>query len=67
MATGGRYCDGAVLAMLIVYLFLGNLRHTLIIGTAIPLAITVTMIRIMVECAKLFERLAGMVVNNQCH
>ncbi|KHD03418.2 acriflavin resistance protein [Candidatus Thiomargarita nelsonii] len=36
--------SGAVLAMLIVYLFLGNLRHTLIIGTAIPLAITVTMI-----------------------
>ncbi len=36
--------SGAVLAMLIVYLFLGNLRHTLIIGTAIPLAITVTLI-----------------------
>jgi len=36
--------SGAVLAMLVVYLFLGNLRHTLIIGTAIPLAITVTLI-----------------------
>ena len=36
--------SGALLAMLVVYLFLGNLRHTLIIGTAIPLAITVTLI-----------------------
>jgi multidrug efflux pump subunit AcrB len=36
--------SGAMLAMLVVYLFLGNLRHTLIIGTAIPLAITVTLI-----------------------
>jgi multidrug efflux pump subunit AcrB len=36
--------SGALLAMLMVYLFLGNLRHTLIIGTAIPLAITVTLI-----------------------
>ena len=35
---------GALLAMLVVYLFLGHLRHTLIIGTAIPLAITVTII-----------------------
>ncbi len=36
--------SGAILAMLIIYLFLGHLRHTLIIGTAIPLAITVTLI-----------------------
>ena len=36
--------SGAILAMLVVYLFLGRLRHTLIIGTAIPLAITVTFI-----------------------
>ena len=33
---------GATLAMLVVYLFLGNLRRTLIVGTAIPLAILVT-------------------------
>jgi multidrug efflux pump subunit AcrB len=36
--------SGALLAMLVVYLFLGHLRQTLIIGTAIPLAITVTFI-----------------------
>jgi multidrug efflux pump subunit AcrB len=36
--------SGALLAMLVVYLFLGSFRHTLIIGTAIPLAITVTLI-----------------------
>ncbi|HDN27565.1 MAG TPA: efflux RND transporter permease subunit [Thioploca sp.] len=35
---------GAALAMLVVFLFLGHLRQTLIIGTAIPLAITVTFI-----------------------
>ncbi|RKZ38962.1 MAG: AcrB/AcrD/AcrF family protein, partial [Candidatus Parabeggiatoa sp. nov. 3] len=35
---------GALLAMLVVYLFLGNLRQSLIIGTAIPLAITVTFV-----------------------
>lgn len=35
---------GAALAMLVVYLFLGNLRHTLIIGSAIPLAILVTFV-----------------------
>ncbi|MCB1865814.1 MAG: efflux RND transporter permease subunit [Chromatiales bacterium] len=34
---------GAVLAMLVVYLFLGNLRRTLIIGSAIPIAILVTL------------------------
>lgn len=34
--------SGALLAMSVVYLFLGNLRRTLIVGTAIPLAILVT-------------------------
>ncbi|HEB57507.1 MAG TPA: efflux RND transporter permease subunit [Gammaproteobacteria bacterium] len=34
--------SGAVLAMLVVYLFLGNLRRTLLIGSAIPLAIFFT-------------------------
>lgn len=34
--------SGALLAMFIVYLFLGDLRRTLIISTAIPLAILVT-------------------------
>ncbi len=34
--------SGALLAMLVVYLFLGNLRRTLIIGSAIPIAIMVT-------------------------
>ena len=36
--------SGAILAMLVVYLFLGDLRRTLIIGTAIPFAIFVTFI-----------------------
>ncbi|MCW8929999.1 MAG: efflux RND transporter permease subunit [Gammaproteobacteria bacterium] len=36
--------SGAFLAMLVVYLFLGDLRRTLIIGTAIPLAIVITFI-----------------------
>lgn len=36
--------SGAILAMIVVYLFLGNLRHTLIIGSAIPIAIMVTFI-----------------------
>ncbi len=36
--------SGAVLAMLVVYLFLGNIKRTLIIGTAIPLAILFTFI-----------------------
>ncbi|MBU0501157.1 MAG: efflux RND transporter permease subunit [Gammaproteobacteria bacterium] len=35
---------GALLAMLTVYLFLGDLRRTLIIGSAIPVAILVTFI-----------------------
>ena len=41
--------SGAVLAMLVVYLFLGNLRRTLIIGTAIPIAIMVTFILMSVS------------------
>ena len=36
--------SGAVLAMLVVFLFLGSVRRTLIIGTAIPLAILVTFV-----------------------
>ena len=36
--------SGALLAMAVVYLFLGNLRRTLIIGTAIPIAIMVTFV-----------------------
>jgi hydrophobe/amphiphile efflux-1 (HAE1) family protein len=35
--------SGALLAMLIVYIFLGDIRRTLIISTAIPLAILVTL------------------------
>ncbi|HEY5789250.1 MAG TPA: efflux RND transporter permease subunit [Gammaproteobacteria bacterium] len=34
--------SGALLAMGVVYLFLGNLRRTLIIGSAIPIAVLVT-------------------------
>ncbi len=36
--------SGALLAMLVVYIFLGNLRRTLIIGSAIPIAIMVTFV-----------------------
>jgi len=36
--------SGALLAMTVVYLFLGNLRRTLIIGSAIPIAIMVTFV-----------------------
>ncbi|MFV1982364.1 MAG: efflux RND transporter permease subunit [Thiohalomonadales bacterium] len=36
--------SGAILAMIVIYLFLGSLRRTLIIGTAIPLAILITFI-----------------------
>ncbi|WP_151702318.1 efflux RND transporter permease subunit [Nitrincola alkalilacustris] len=36
--------SGALLAMSMVYLFLGNLRRTLIIGSAIPIAVMVTFI-----------------------
>jgi multidrug efflux pump subunit AcrB len=35
---------GALLAMLVVYLFLGDLRRTLIIGSGIPIAIMVALI-----------------------
>ncbi|TVQ93025.1 MAG: efflux RND transporter permease subunit [Chromatiaceae bacterium] len=35
---------GALLAMLVVFLFLGSLRRTLIIGSAIPIAVLVTFI-----------------------
>lgn len=38
MAAAG----GALLAMLVVYLFLGDLRRTLVVGTAIPVSILVT-------------------------
>ena len=36
--------SGALLAMIVVYLFLGSIKRTLIIGTAIPLAILFTFI-----------------------
>ena len=36
--------SGASLAMIVVYLFIGNIRGTLIIGTAIPISIMVTFI-----------------------
>ncbi|MGB5606031.1 MAG: efflux RND transporter permease subunit [Gammaproteobacteria bacterium] len=36
--------SGALLAMVVVFLFLGNLRRTLIIGSAIPIAIMVTFV-----------------------
>ena len=36
--------SGASLAMLVVFIFLGSIRRTLIIGTAIPLAILVTFV-----------------------
>ncbi len=36
--------SGAILAMLVIYLFLGSLRRTLIIGSAIPIGILVTFI-----------------------
>ena len=35
--------SGALLAMLIVYIFLGDLRRTLIVSSAIPLAILITL------------------------
>ena len=34
--------SGAILAMIVVYLFLGSMKRTLIIGTAIPISIMVT-------------------------
>lgn len=36
--------SGAVLAMIVVYLFLGNVRGTLIIGSAIPISIMLTFV-----------------------
>ena len=36
--------SGAILAMIVIYLFLGNIIRTLIIGTAIPIGILVTFI-----------------------
>jgi len=36
--------SGAILAMIVVYLFLGNIRRTLVIGSVIPIAILVTFI-----------------------
>ncbi len=42
--AAGAALSGGVLAMLVVYLFLGDFRRTLIIGTAIPVAILVTFI-----------------------
>jgi multidrug efflux pump subunit AcrB len=36
--------SGALLAMLVVFTFLGDLRRTLVIGTAIPIALMVTFI-----------------------
>lgn len=36
--------SGAILAMFVVYAFLGNIRGTLIIGTAIPISIMVTFV-----------------------
>ena len=45
---------GALLAMLMVYLFLGDLRRTLVVGTAIPLALTVTF---------LLMKLSGLTLN----
>jgi multidrug efflux pump subunit AcrB len=36
--------SGALLAMIVVYLFLGSLRRTLIIGSVIPIAVLVTFV-----------------------
>ena len=40
--AGMAALSGTLLAMIVVYLFLGDLRRTLIIGSAIPLAVMVT-------------------------
>jgi CzcA family heavy metal efflux pump len=42
--SGLAAASGALLAMLVVFVFLGNLRRTLIIGSAIPIAIMVTFV-----------------------
>ncbi len=36
--------SGALLAMLVVYIFLGDIRRTLVIGSAMPIAIAVTFV-----------------------
>ncbi|MDH3378625.1 MAG: efflux RND transporter permease subunit, partial [Gammaproteobacteria bacterium] len=41
--ASGAALSGAMLAMLVVYLFLGDIRRTLIIGTGIPIAIMVAL------------------------
>ena len=40
----GAGLSGAALAMAVVFLFLGDIRRTLVIGTAIPIAIAVTLL-----------------------
>jgi hydrophobe/amphiphile efflux-1 (HAE1) family protein len=42
--SGLAAISGALLAMLVVFIFMGNLRRTLIIGSAIPIAIMVTFV-----------------------
>ena len=42
--AGLAVITGALLAMLVVYLFLGDIRRTLIIGLSIPLAILITFV-----------------------
>ena len=42
--AGGAAVAGAAFAMAVVYVFLGNLRGTLIIGSAIPISILVTFV-----------------------
>ena len=42
--AGFAVITGALLAMLVVYLFLGDIRRTLIIGLSIPLAILITFV-----------------------
>ncbi|NBC14535.1 MAG: MMPL family transporter [Gammaproteobacteria bacterium] len=42
--AAGAALTGAGLAMLVVYLFLGSIRRTLIIGSAMPIAVLVTFI-----------------------
>jgi multidrug efflux pump subunit AcrB len=41
--AGMAVFSGALLAMLVVYLFLGDVRRTLIIGSAIPIAVVATL------------------------
>ncbi len=42
--AAGAALTGALLAMLVVFLFLGDLRRTLIIGTGIPFAVMVALV-----------------------